>query len=82
MAQLLKKMSIRAEESSETLLKIITSPVTNHIPPESLKLALSTKGKLIKIQDFITERDFKEPVVFLVGAVAKGNPTMEVDYYN
>ena len=46
-----------------------------------MKLALSTKGKLIKIQDFIKERDFKEPVVFLVGGVAKGNPTMEVDYY-
>lgn len=81
MAQLLKKMSIRAEESSETLLKIVTSPVTNHLPPESLKLALSTQGKLIKIQDFIKEKDFKEPIVFLVGAVAHGNPTMEVDYY-
>ena len=78
MAQLLKKMSIRAEETSETLLKIVTSPVTNHLPPESLKLALSTKGKLIKIDEFIKERKFNEPVVFLVGAVAKGNPTMEV----
>ena len=74
-------MSIRAEETSETLLKVISSPVTTHLPPESLKLALETNGKMVNIQEFVIERNFKEPVVFLVGAVAKGNPTVEVDYY-
>lgn len=63
-------------------MKIIQSPVTNHIPSESLKVALSTKGKLIDIFDFVKEIDQEKPIVFLVGAVAKGNPTMEVDYYN
>jgi rRNA small subunit pseudouridine methyltransferase Nep1 len=32
MAQLLRKMTIRAEESSETLLKVVESPVTTHLP--------------------------------------------------
>lgn len=82
MAQLLKKLTIRAEESSETLLKIIQSPVTNHLPPESLKIALSTKGQLVDIFSFVKELDPEKPIVFLIGAVAKGNPTMEVDYYN
>ncbi len=62
-------------------MKIVQSPVTNHIPSNSLKLALSTKGKLIDIFSFVKELDTSKPIVFLVGAVAKGNPTMEVDYY-
>jgi rRNA pseudouridine-1189 N-methylase Emg1 (Nep1/Mra1 family) len=52
MAQLMRKMTIRAEESSEMLLKIVESPVTKHLPGDSLKFALSTKGKLIDMFNF------------------------------
>ena len=80
-AQLMKKLTIRADENGEILLKIVQSPVTNHLPSDSLKVAFSTKAKLINVHDFIKEVNPQKPIVFLVGAVAKGNPTMEVDYY-
>lgn len=82
MAQLLKKLTIRAQENSETLLKIVQSPVTNHLPPESLKIALETSGRLVDIFTYVKEVDNTRPLVFLVGAVAKGNPTVQVDYFN
>jgi rRNA pseudouridine-1189 N-methylase Emg1 (Nep1/Mra1 family) len=47
-----------------------------------LKIALSTKGKLTNIFNFAKEIDGTKPIVFIVGAVAKGNPTMEVDYFH
>lgn len=49
MAQLLKKLTIRADENGEVLLKVVQSPVTKHLPPESIKIALSTKAKLINV---------------------------------
>ena len=30
--------------------------------------------------EYVEEIDQNEPIVFVVGAVAKGNPTMDVDY--
>jgi rRNA small subunit pseudouridine methyltransferase Nep1 len=64
------------------LLKIVESPVTKHLPSNCLRFALSTKGKLVDIFGLAKEVDVGRPVVFLVGAVAKGNPTMELDYYD
>ena len=43
-AQLMKRLSIRAEETSTTLLEIVKSPVSSHLPAESLKIAMSTKA--------------------------------------
>lgn len=52
-AQLLKRLSIRAEESSETLLEVIKSPVKQHLPPDAIKIALEVKGRLIKMPKFV-----------------------------
>jgi rRNA small subunit pseudouridine methyltransferase Nep1 len=81
MVQLLKRMTIRADENNQILMKVISSPVSTHLPPESLKIALSTKGQLININDKIQEINPEGSIVFLVGGVARGNPTMEVDYF-
>ena len=54
-AQLLKRLSIRAEESSETLLEVIKSPVKQHLPPDAIKIALEVKGRLIKMPKFVEE---------------------------
>lgn len=78
-AQLLKNLKIRAINSSTTLLKIIKNPVTDHIPLNLKKFGLSTKGKKVKIREFVKKLGNQE-VVYVVGAVAKGNPAMECDF--
>ena len=46
-----------------------------------MKIALSTKGRLENFPKFAAKLDNSKPIVFIVGAVAKGNPTMEVGYH-
>lgn len=79
-AQLLKRLSIRAEESSETLLEIVKSPVKQYLPTNAVKIAMSTKGRMVHMTTLARELHNGQPVVFVVGAVAKGNPTMDNDY--
>eukprot|EP01017_Pseudomicrothorax_dubius_P007083 TRINITY_DN12141_c0_g1_i1.p1 TRINITY_DN12141_c0_g1~~TRINITY_DN12141_c0_g1_i1.p1 ORF type:complete len:113 (-),score=25.61 TRINITY_DN12141_c0_g1_i1:96-434(-) len=80
MAQLLVKMKIRAVSTSETLLKVIKHPVTSHIPFGALKIGTSSKARLVKLKEFVPKLPENQPIVFVVGAVAKGNPGMENDY--
>lgn len=51
-AQLLKRLSIRAEETSTTLLEIVKSPVTLYLPSEAPKIAFSTQARLIDMTKF------------------------------
>ena len=41
---------------------------------------MSTKGRLVSMAQLSKDLNSSQPLVFVVGAVAKGNPTMEVDY--
>lgn len=54
--------------------------MTLHLPSEAPKIAFSTKARLIDMSKFAEKINNEKPVVIVVGAVAKGNPTMEVDY--
>jgi rRNA small subunit pseudouridine methyltransferase Nep1 len=38
MAQVLEKLKVRAVNSSKTLIKVVKNPVTDHFPPDSLKV--------------------------------------------
>lgn len=49
-AQALHKLRVRAVESSETLIKVIKNPITNHLPSEALKIGTSTQAKLLDIR--------------------------------
>lgn len=80
MGQLLKKEKIRSADGLTNLLRICKGPVIDQLPKESLKVAASTKGKLVRLNDYLKEIDTKHPVVFVVGAVDKGNPSTEVGY--
>ena len=51
-AQLLKRLSVRAEESSTVLLEIVKSPVTLYLPPEAPKIAFSTQAKLVDFSKY------------------------------
>ena len=41
---------------------------------------MSTKARLVSMPKFAKELNNSQPIVFVVGAVAKGNPTMDVEY--
>lgn len=78
-AQLLKNLKIRALNTNQTLLKIVKNPVTDHLPINTKIVGTSSKGKPVNIKSFVSE-NLQENIAFVVGAVAKGNPGMEVDY--
>lgn len=65
-------------------MKVVKGPITEYFPPNSLKIGTSTKGRMVKINEFCEKlcENRNEPIVFVVGAVSKGNPGMENDYVN
>ncbi|EAR92747.1 EMG1/NEP1 methyltransferase (macronuclear) [Tetrahymena thermophila SB210] len=79
-AQLLTKLKVRAVQSSETLLKIVKNPVTQHLPSDAMKIGMSTQARLVSFKEYIEKLPKNKPVVYIVGGVSKGNPAMEVDY--
>ncbi|CAD8045747.1 unnamed protein product [Paramecium primaurelia] len=81
-AQALHKLRVRAVESSETLIKVIKNPITDHLPSEALKIGTSTQAKLIDVKQFIKQPNLNQnkPIVYVIGAVSKGNPGMEAQY--
>ncbi|XP_068695099.1 ribosomal RNA small subunit methyltransferase NEP1-like [Montipora foliosa] len=71
MVQLLHKLSIRAADGPQKLLKVIKNPVTDHLPTGCRKVGTSFHSdNLVKLKDVIP-RD--EPIVFVVGAMAHGS---------
>ena len=57
-------------------MEIVKSPVSLHLPQESLKIAFSTKAQLVDMSKYAVKINKDKPIVFVIGAVAKGNPTM------
>ena len=80
MAQLLKKLKIRASTTKEVLLKIIKNPVVNHLPKSCITFGTSTQARMVKLRKFVTKMPKNGPVAFVIGAVSKGNPALECDY--
>ncbi|CAG0892818.1 unnamed protein product [Darwinula stevensoni] len=78
MVQLLHKLSIKSTENSIKLLKVIKNPVTDYLPAGCKKIGTSYQAKeLVRPRDLITP-GMKEPVVYVVGAMAHGK--VNVDY--
>jgi len=73
MVQLLHKLSIRANNGPEKLMKVIKNPILNHFPTQCKKIGTShSSEKLVDIQDYVQANFKQEPVVFVVGAFAHG----------
>lgn len=75
MAQLLQKLSIRSSTEGQKLLQVIKNPITDHLPPNCLKIGLSYDASYVNINDFVkdnanTSQD--KSVAFFVGAMAHG----------
>jgi len=79
MVQLLHKLSIRASNGPEKLLTVIKNPITDHLPPNCLKIQAEYKENgAVKLRDFALTLPKNEPIVFIVGAFAHGD--VNVDY--
>lgn len=74
MVQLLHKLSIRATNGPEKLLKVIKNPVTDHLPTGSRIIGLSHKAtKCVNINEYVSQLPADQPIVFVCGAFAHGN---------
>ena len=79
MVQLLHKLTIRAADTSQKLLKVIKNPITDHLPVGCKKYLTSfSADKVVNVQDFAEEHPSDEPLVVVVGAFAKG--ALDCDY--
>lgn len=79
MVQLLQKLSVRASNSKDRLLKVVKHPVTKYLPTGATRIALSHKAPEVK-DVFIHVKELPQdtPVVFIVGAFASGK--VNTDY--
>jgi len=74
MVQLLHKLSIRAADSSQKLLKVIINPITDHLPVGCPKVCTSFHAeKVVEADDFANTMPEDQPVVIVIGAMAKGS---------
>uniref|UniRef100_A0A1A7XMS4 18S rRNA (pseudouridine(1248)-N1)-methyltransferase n=1 Tax=Iconisemion striatum TaxID=60296 RepID=A0A1A7XMS4_9TELE len=75
MVQLLHKLSVRAADGSEKLLKLIKNPVSDHLPPGCPHIATSfSAGEPVCPRTLVPEG----PAAFVIGAFAHGS--VNVDY--
>lgn len=82
MAQLLFKLSIKAGNSSEKLLRVVKNPITDHLPVGCRKLCTSFKAtKIVSPRDLVPSEEeltTKGPLAIVVGSMAHG--AVDVDY--
>lgn len=73
MAQLLQKLSIRATNGPDKLLKIIKGPVTKHLPLDCKRIGFSFSAPQTKaFHQYVQSLEDTRPIVFVVGAFAHG----------
>lgn len=74
MVQLLHKLSIRAVNGPEKLLKVIKNPLDDHLPPNCRKITLSGDAPAVRLGQYLpsTLPDINQPICFFVGAMAHG----------
>ncbi|KFP16269.1 Ribosomal RNA small subunit methyltransferase NEP1, partial [Egretta garzetta] len=76
MVQLLHKLSVRAADGPQKLLKVIKNPVSDHLPVGCMKIG--TSFAVPKVSDLRELVPAAEPVAIVVGAFAHGS--VSVDY--
>lgn len=76
MVQLLQKLSIRAADGPDKLMRVIKGPVTRHLPAGARRIGFShSSDKLVPMSSWaaaLPDADLKSPIVFVVGAFAHG----------
>ncbi|XP_053548798.1 ribosomal RNA small subunit methyltransferase NEP1-like [Bombina bombina] len=70
MVQLLHKLSVRAADGPQKLLKVIKNPLTDHLPVGCVKISTSFSGERVPcVRDLVPPDN---PVLLVVGAFAHG----------
>lgn len=69
-------MSVRANETSTKLMKVIKNPITEHLPVGCKKYIMSYTGGLKTPKELVPT--VEEPIALVIGAFAHGN--VDVDY--
>ncbi|KAG6885771.1 hypothetical protein C0993_009876 [Termitomyces sp. T159_Od127] len=72
MVQLLHKLSIRGVNGPEKLLKVIKNPVTDHLPPNTIKLTLSGDAPTQRLSQYLPTLPTTHNIAVFVGAMARG----------
>jgi len=72
MVQLLHKLSIRGVNGPEKLLKVIKNPVTDHLPPNTIKLTLSGDSPTVRLSKYLPTLPETHSIAVFVGAMARG----------
>lgn len=72
MVQLLHKLSIRGVNGPEKLLKVIKNPVTDHLPPNTIKLTLSGDAPTQRLSSYLPTLPTTHNIAVFVGAMARG----------
>ncbi|XP_028665819.1 ribosomal RNA small subunit methyltransferase NEP1 [Erpetoichthys calabaricus] len=77
MVQLLHKLSVRASDGPDKLLKVIKNPILDHLPVGSMKIgtSFSSQSSPVNPRDLVPQ---SEPCVIVIGAFAHGS--INVDY--
>ncbi|XP_072280003.1 ribosomal RNA small subunit methyltransferase NEP1 [Pyxicephalus adspersus] len=75
MVQLLHKLSVRAADGPQKLLKVIKNPITDHLPVGCVKVSTSFQGERVScIRDLVPP---EEPMMIVVGAFAHGSVNVD-----
>lgn len=70
--QLLHKLTVRAADSSQVLLKVVKNPVTMHLPVGSRKYLTSFSATQLTMPKELAATASDEPIVVVVGGIARG----------
>jgi rRNA small subunit pseudouridine methyltransferase Nep1 len=79
MVQLLQKLSIRATNGPDKLLRVVKQPVTRYLPLGARRVGMSFSApKVVQLKEYVSASATKSNLVFVVGAMAHGK--IEADY--
>ena len=72
--QLLQKLSIRATNGPDKLMKLIKGPVTKHLPLDCKRIGFSWAAtKRVPMHEYVRGLEDDKTIVFVLGAFAKGH---------
>ncbi|XP_073540949.1 ribosomal RNA small subunit methyltransferase NEP1 [Phyllobates terribilis] len=75
MVQLLHKLSVRAADGPQKLLKVIKNPITDHLPAGCVKIATSFQGESVRcVRDLVPS---EQPMMMVIGAFAHGSVNVD-----
>ncbi|KAI8921574.1 Alpha/beta knot methyltransferase [Entophlyctis helioformis] len=72
MVQLLHKLSIRAVNGPEKLLKVVKNPITDHLPANCRKIAMASDVAPVRLSTYLPTLPSDQSLVFFIGAMARG----------